>query len=117
MGWPVTGATLGSCHEPCTRTHLMTVWTFFAAWELLVFLWIGLSYAWARLRSLEHPVNRSLDRAFAGPGRVLEYALLVGIAVLMTWGALIAARPWWSEPTAPIHAGKPVVFKLHPDSR
>ena len=42
----------------------MTVWQFFAAWLLLIVLWIGLSFAWAWLRSLPHPINASMDRAF-----------------------------------------------------
>lgn len=95
----------------------MTVWQFFAAWLLLIVLWTGLSYAWARLRSVPHRINRSLDLAFAERRRVLEYALVVGLALLMAWGAWALARPWWSEPTAPINPAKPVVIKLHPDVR
>jgi hypothetical protein len=93
----------------------MTVWQFFAAWLLLLVLCIGLSVVWSWLRSLSHPFNASLDTVFAGRRRMLEYAIVVGLALLMTWGVWEAARPWWSEPVAPINPAKPVVVKLHPD--
>ncbi len=92
----------------------MTTWRFFAAWLLFLMLCIGLSYIWAWLRSAEHPLNGSLDQAFAGRRRMLEYGLLMGVAALITWGALAAARPWWTEPVAPIGKDKPVVIKLRP---
>jgi hypothetical protein len=92
----------------------MTAWTFFGFWLFLMILWLGLSYAWGHLRTIPHPINHSLDLAFAGRRRVVEYALVVGIALLLTWGAWALSRPLWSEPTAPIHPGKPVVVDIRP---
>jgi magnesium-transporting ATPase (P-type) len=95
----------------------MTTWQFFAAWVLFLLLCIGLSYVWAWLRSAEHPLNSSLDEAFAGRRRMLEYAMLMGLALLITWAAWAVARPWWSEPVAPRGTAKPVVIKLDPNTR
>ncbi len=95
----------------------MTVWKFFAAWLFLGALWLGLSYAWGWLRSIPHPVNRSLDIAFADRRRVLEYAIVVGIALMLTWGAWEAARPWWNEPVAPINPDKPIMIDIRPQAR
>lgn len=95
----------------------MTTWKFFAAWLLFLTLCIVLSYIWAWVRSGENPINRSLDRAFAERRRMLEYALLMGVAALITWCAWAAASPWWVEPVAPIGKDKPVIIKLDPNAR
>ena len=95
----------------------MTTWKFFAAWLLFLTLCIVLSYIWARVRSGENAINRSLDRAFAERRRMLEYALLMGVAALITWGAWAVASPWWVEPVAPIGKDKPVIIKLDPNAR
>ncbi len=95
----------------------MTTWKFFAAWLLFLTLCIVLSYVWAWLRSAETPFNRALDQAFAGPRRMLEYAILMGLALLITWGAWAVARPWWTEPAAPRGTEKPVIIKLDPNAR
>lgn len=94
----------------------MTVWQFFAAWLVFLLLCIGLSYVWAGLRSTEHPFNSTLDRAFAGRRGPFEYGIVVALALLITWGAWEAARPWWSEPAAPRGTARPVVIKLDPNA-
>jgi hypothetical protein len=95
----------------------MTTWQFFAAWVLFLILCIALSYVWAWLRSTESPLNQSLDRLFDGRRRPLEYAVLMAVALLITWGAWALARPWWSEPVAPRGTSKPVIIKLDPGPR
>ena len=95
----------------------MTTWKFFAAWLLFLTLCIVLSYIWAWVRSGENPINRSLDRAFAERRRMLEYALLMGVAASITWCAWVVASPWWVEPVAPIGKDKPLVIKLDPNAR
>lgn len=95
----------------------MTTWKFFTAWLLFLLLCIALSYIWARVRSVPHPFNRSLDTLFAGRRRPFEYAALMAVALLITWASWKAARPWWHEPVAPKSTTAPVIIKLNPDAR